>query len=102
MILFGVIAGLFGALPAKAGSCSAEIARLNAAMKEQYEPFSWSTMFYCPVARGSELRKDAIVSASQLRSVAQDVSVAIALDRSGHERDCLEALGSAKRLMRLR
>ena len=103
MILIGMVAGVWGTtLPAQAGPCSADISRLNASMKDQYEPFSWATLFYCPVARGSELRKDALVTASQLRRIAQDVSLATYLDRAGRERDCREALVTAKTLLRLR
>lgn len=85
-----------------AGSCSDDIARLNAAMKDQYEPWSWSNMFYCAVARGSELRKDALVTRTQIRDIATDVSLAMRLDRTGQEQDCKATLINAKRLLRTR
>lgn len=86
--------------PARAGSCADDISRLNAAMKDQYEPFSWSNMFYCAVARGSELRKDALVSRSQMKAIASDVTWATRLERIGEEQDCKAKLVTAKRLLK--
>lgn len=84
-----------------AGSCASDISRLNAAMKDQYVPFSWSNMFYCAVARGSDLRKDALVTRAQISAIATDVSLALRLDRIGQEQDCKAALVTAKRLLRV-
>lgn len=86
--------------PAKAGSCAEDISRLNAAMKDQYEPFSWSNMFYCAVARGSELRKDALVSRTQMKAIASDVTWATRLEHIGEEQDCKAKLVTAKRLLK--
>lgn len=100
----GVLAALMGALflshAAQAGSCAEDISRLNEAMKNQYEPWSWSNMFYCAVARGSELRKDALVNRTQIRDIASDVSIAMRLDRIGQEQDCKAKLVTAKRLLK--
>ena len=101
IIALGLVVGAgLMAGPAFAGSCAEDISRLNTAMKDQYEPFSWSNMFYCAVARGSELRKDALVSHTQMKAIASDVSWAMRLERIGDEQDCKAKLVTAKRLLK--
>lgn len=95
-------AGLFAFAPvqqAYAGQCASDIAAIDRAIKDQYEPLTWSNFLLCAVCRGLMLRDNAIVTRAQISEIGRVRQMAVKMNRDGYEFECRESLRQAKRTL---
>jgi hypothetical protein len=94
--------GLFAFVPinpAHASQCSSDIAAIDQAIKNQYEPLTWSNFLLCAVCRGLMLRDNAIVTRAQISEIGKVRQMAVKMNRDGYEMECRESLRQAKRTL---
>ncbi len=100
LILIGLLAGV--AVPVWAGGCQAEITAVDKKIRKQYgEDITWWNFFTCPVCRDGDLRKDSIVTKAQIKEISSQRNFAYMLLRRGHDKQCVDELKTAKRMLRL-
>jgi len=84
------------------GGCQADITAVDNKIRKQYgEDTTWWNFFGCPVSLGGELRKDSIVTKSQIKEISSQRNFAYMLLRRGHDKQCVNELKTAKRMLRL-
>ena len=85
-----------------ASQCKKDLAAVDSGIKDQYGGYdSWRDYFKCPVCLGGDLRKDAIVSKSQIREISSMRNIAYLQMSRGDERMCVDTLRTPKRMLRL-
>lgn len=92
------------ALPiaARASQCANDLSAVDKGLKSQYGgDGSWWMWFACPVDMGSRLKKNAIVTAEQIKSISSMRNVAYLQMARGDESMCVHTLVPAKKLLRL-
>ncbi len=101
-ILFALVFFLNVPVIASASQCKKDLAAVDSGIKDQYGGYdSWWDYFKCPVCLGGDLRKDAIVSKSQIREISSMRNIAYLQMSRGDERMCLDTLRTPKRMLRL-
>lgn len=82
--------------------CAQEIAKVDSALKKQYAPdITLWNLFGCQICLGSELRKDAVVTKSQVREISFWRNVAYLHASRKDEVTCLDSLKIPKKLLRM-
>jgi hypothetical protein len=94
---------LGAASPAWAAGCQSDISAVDAKIRAQYggDYSKWWTWLSCPVCLGSELKKDAIVTKTQIKEISSYRNIAYMQLRRGNERQCLAEVKNAKRMLKL-
>jgi hypothetical protein len=88
--------------PAWAGRCEADMSAVDNKIRKQYgEDLTWWNILGCPVCLGSELRKDAIVTKSQIKEISFHRNIAYVQLTRGNDQQCMDALKIPKRMLRL-
>lgn len=100
VVLIGLLFSM--AAPAWAGRCEVDMSAVDQKIRKQYgEDLTWRTILGCPVCLGGELRKDAIVTKSQIKEISFHRNIAYVQLTRGHDQQCVDALKIPKRLLRL-
>jgi len=97
-----IVAGLLMFAPlnqAHAGQCASDIAAIDRAVKDQYEPLTWRNFLLCAVCRGLMLRDNAIVTRAQISEIGKIRQMAVKMNRDGYEIECRESLRQVKRTL---
>ncbi|GEM_PF-3765926 len=90
------------AAPVWAGACAQDMAAVDKGLKAQYGgDGSWWMIFACPVDMGSRLKKDAIVTPEQIKSITSMRNLAYIQMGRGDDALCVQTLAPAKRLLRV-
>ena len=93
---------LLVSVPVWAGACAQDMAAVDKGLKAQYGgDGSWWMIFACPVDMGSRLKKDAIVTPAQIKSITSMRNLAYIQMGRGDDALCVQTLGPAKRLLRV-
>lgn len=88
--------------PAWAGRCEADMSAVDKKIRKQYgEDLTWWNILGCPVCLGSELRKDAIVTKSQIKEISFHRNIAYVQLTRGNDQQCVDALKVPKKLLRI-
>lgn len=99
-LFFGLLSIV--ATPALAGRCEADMSAIDSKLRKQYgEDLTWWNILGCPVCLGSELRKDAIVTKSQIKEISFHRNIAYMQLTRGNDQQCVDALKTPKRLLRI-
>lgn len=99
-LLIGLLSSV--AAPAWAGLCEADMSAVDNKIRKQYgEDLTWWNILGCPVCLGSELRKDAIVTKSQIKEISFHRNIAYVQLTRGNDRQCVDALKIPKKMLRL-
>ena len=99
-VLIGVLSGI--SAPAWAGRCEADMSAVDNKLRKQYgEDLTWWTILGCPVCLGGELRKDAIVTKSQIKEISFHRNIAYVQLTRGNDQQCVDALKTPKRMLRI-
>ena len=99
-LLIGLLSSV--AAPARAGRCEADMSAVDNKIRKQYgEDLTWWTILGCPVCLGGELRKDAIVTKSQIKEISFHRNIAYVQLTRGNDQQCVDALKIPKRLLRI-
>lgn len=99
-LLIGLLSSLV--TPAWAGRCEADMSAIDSKLRKQYgEDLTWWNILGCPVCLGSELRKDAIVTKSQIKEISFHRNIAYKQLTRGNDQQCVDALKTPKRLLRI-
>jgi hypothetical protein len=93
---------LLVSVPVWAGACAQDMAAVDKGLKAQYGgDGSWWMIFACPVDMGSRLKKDAIVTPEQIKSITSMRNLAYIQMGRGDDALCVQTLAPAKRLLRV-
>jgi hypothetical protein len=99
-LLVGLLSSM--AAPAWAGRCEVDMSAVDKKIRKQYgEDLTWWTILGCPVCLGGELRKDAIVTKSQIKEISFHRNIAYVQLTRGNDQQCVDALKIPKRLLRI-
>ena len=104
LLLSSLLMGLLSSVTASAwaGRCEADMSAVDNKLRKQYgEDLTWWNILGCPVCLGSELRKDAIVTKSQIKEISFHRNIAYVQLTRGNDQQCVEALKTPKRMLRL-
>lgn len=99
-LLTSLLLGIAG--PVWAGRCQTDMSAVDNKLRKQYgEDLTWWNFLACPVCVGSELRKDAIVTKSQIKEISFHRNIAYTQMTRGHDQQCVDALKIPKRMLRI-
>lgn len=100
LLLMGLLSSV--ATSAWAGRCEADMSAVDTKIRKQYgEDLTWWNILGCPVCLGSELRKDAIVTKSQIKEISFHRNIAYLQLTRGNDQQCVDALKIPKRMLRI-
>ena len=98
----GVLTFSLSVAMATAAPCKDDLSAVDKGLKAQYGgDGSWWMIFACPVDMGSRLKKDAIVSSDQIKSISSMRNIAYLQMSRGDDSMCTQTLAPAKKLLRI-
>ena len=102
VLMLSTVLALAQPIPARASQCADDLSAVDKGLKSQYGgDGSWWMWFACPVDMGSRLKKNAIVTADQIKSISSMRNIAYLQMARGDEFMCVQTLVPAKKLLRL-